>query len=92
MFIKKFRAAWVVQGPVGLVVIPPRCTRRVQISMKHNTWNRRNVAVSTHAKSVAMTPLAWVRMNCAQVDPVGCRVGSIPAVRRIVQTVDAAIR
>ena len=48
--------------------------------------------MSTHAKSVAMMPFAWVRMNCAQVGPVRPGAGSIPAARRIVQTVDAAIR
>jgi hypothetical protein len=35
--IRRFRAAWVVQGPVGFVVMPPRCTRRVSSSMKNNT-------------------------------------------------------
>ena len=91
MFIRKLRAAWVVHGPVGFVVIPPRCTLRVPISMKNRTWSRRSVAVSTHAKSVAMMPFAWVRMNCAHVGPVRSGVGSIPAARRIVHTVDAAI-
>ena len=47
---------------------------------------------ATQAKSVARMPLAWVRMNCAHVGPVRPAAGSIPADRRIVQTVDAAIR
>jgi hypothetical protein len=33
--IMKFRAAWVVQAPVGLVVMPARYTRRVSSSMKN---------------------------------------------------------
>ena len=35
--IMKFRAAWVVQAPVGFVVMPARCTRRVSSSMKNST-------------------------------------------------------
>jgi hypothetical protein len=35
--IMKFRAAWVVHAPVGLVVIPARCTRRRSSSMKNST-------------------------------------------------------
>jgi len=35
--IVKFRAACAVQAPVGLVVMPARCTRRVSSSMKNNT-------------------------------------------------------
>lgn len=34
---REVAAAWVVQGPVGLVVIPARWTRRVSISMKNRT-------------------------------------------------------
>ena len=64
--MRRFRAAWVVHGPVGLVVIPARCTLRVATSMTNRTWNRRRSAVSTHAKSVAMTALAWERMNSDQ--------------------------
>lgn len=60
--------------------------------MKNSTWNRQRSAVSTHAKSVTMMPLACVRMNCAHVGPVRPGAGSIPAAHRIVQTVDAAIR
>ena len=35
--IMKFRAAWVVQAPVGLRVMPARCTRRRSSSMKNRT-------------------------------------------------------
>ena len=35
--IVKFRAAWVVQAPVGCWVMPARCTRRVSSSMKNST-------------------------------------------------------
>ena len=35
--IMKLRAAWVVHGPVGLVVMPARCTRRRSSSMKNRT-------------------------------------------------------
>ena len=64
---------------------------RVPISMKNRARKRGNVAVSTHAKSVVMIPFAWLWMNCAHVGTVRSGVGSIPAARRIVHTVDAAI-
>jgi hypothetical protein len=35
--IMRFRAVWVVQAPVGLVVMPARCTRRRSSSMKNPT-------------------------------------------------------
>jgi hypothetical protein len=35
--IMKFRAAWVVQTPVGFVVMPARCTRCRSSSMKNRT-------------------------------------------------------
>ena len=79
-----------VHGPVGLVVIPERCTRRVAISMTNRTWNLRSRAVSTQAKSVAMIPAACELMNSIHVGPVRSRAGLIPAARRIFQTVDAA--
>lgn len=64
------RAVWVVHGPVGLVVMPARWTRRVPVSMTNRTWSLRRVAVSTHAKSVAVTAAAWERMNSTHVGPV----------------------
>ena len=63
----------------------------VVCSMTNRTWKRLSIAVSTQAKSVAMIALDCERMNCAQVGPVRSRVGSIPAARRIFQTVDAAM-
>jgi len=89
--IMRFRAAWVVQGPVGLAVIPRRWTRLVACSMTNSTCNRLSNTVSTQAKSVAMMPVAWERMNCAHVGPVRSRVGLIPAALRIFQTVEAAM-
>ena len=89
--MRKLRAAWVVHSPVGLVVIPARCTRLDPISMMKRAWYRRNSAVSTHAKSVAMIAAAWDRMNSIQVGPVRSRAGSIPADLRIFHTVDAAM-
>lgn len=88
--VRKFRAAWVVQAPVGVAVFPARCTRRVPISMKNRTWRRWRVAVSTEQKSVAITARAWVRMNCAHVGPVRLGVGSSPASRRIFHTLEGA--
>ena len=77
--------------PVGLVVIAPRYTRRLWISMTNRTWYRRRVAVSMHAKSVVMMPAAWDRMNSIHVGPVRSRAGSMPAARGIFHTVDAAM-
>ncbi len=42
--------------------------------MTNRTWYLRRVAVSTHAKSVAMMPVAWERMKSIRVGedrPVG---------------------
>jgi len=58
--------------------------------MTNRTWNRRSTAVSTQAKSVAMTALAWERMNSDHEGPVLSLRGSIPAARRTFHTVDAA--
>ena len=88
--MRRLRAAWVVHATVGLVVIPARCTRLDPTSMKNRTWRRRRVAVSTQQKSVAITARAWDRMNCAHVGPVRFGVGSIPASRRIFQTLEGA--
>lgn len=71
-----------VQSPVGLVVIPARCTRRDWISMKNRTWRRRSVMVSTQQKSVATILFACEWMNSIHVGPVLPGVGLIPAVRR----------
>ncbi|MFT5433354.1 MAG: hypothetical protein ACI9OJ_004060 [Myxococcota bacterium] len=70
----RLRAAWVVQGPVGLVVIPARCTLRVECSMTKSTCNRLSNTVSIQAKSVARIPLACELMNWDHVGPVRCRV------------------
>lgn len=90
--INRLRAAWVVHGPVVLVVIPARCTRREAIPMTKRTWYRRSSAVSTYAKSVATIPFAWERMNLDHDGLVRSRVGLIPAARRIFQAVQAATR
>ncbi|CAN5835089.1 hypothetical protein BH23ACT4_BH23ACT4_08330 [soil metagenome] len=47
--------------------------------------------MSTQAKSVTVIPAAWDRMNSIHVGPVQSCEGSIPAVRRILHTVDAGI-
>jgi hypothetical protein len=82
----------VVQGPVGLVVMPAMWTRRVSISMKNRTWRRRRVMVSTQKKSEAIMAWAWLAMNWLQVGPVRLGVGSRPLSRRTFQTVEAAVR
>jgi len=48
------------------------------------------ITVSTQAKSVAMIAFACDRRNTDHDGPVRLRVGSMPAVLRIFQTVDAA--
>jgi hypothetical protein len=46
--------------------------------------------VSTWAKSTARIAWACAERNCRQVGPDRCGAGSMPAVFKIVQTVEAA--
>jgi hypothetical protein len=48
--------------------------------------------VSQWNRSPARIAWAWAVRNCAQVGPVRCGSGSIPAVWRIFHTVEASIR
>ena len=73
------RAGWVGGDPL-----------KVHLPGANRTWNLRRNALSTQAKSVARMAFDWERMNSDHDGPVRSRVGSIPAVRRIFQTVDAA--
>ena len=86
------RARWVTHGPVGWVVMPPRCTRRVACSTKISTYSRRRNTVSTQKKSQATMPLAWAARNCDQVGPDRRGAGLIPCRWRIIHTVEAATR
>ena len=51
--ISRLRACWVTHGPVGLAVMPARCTRRVPCSMKNNTYKRRRKTVPAWKKPAA---------------------------------------
>ena len=73
------RAGWVGGDPL-----------KVHLPGANRTWNLRRNALSTQAKSVARMAFDWERMNSDHDGPVRSRVGSIPAARRIFQTVDAA--
>ena len=81
---------WVVHWPVGLAVTPPRCIRRVPCSMNTRTYSRFSSTVSTWKKSTARIRDASARRNCRQVGPARRGAGSMPAERRISQTVDGA--
>ena len=48
------------------------------------------VRVTVSKKSVVRMACAWLRRNVAQLSEVRCGVGSVPALVRICQTVDAA--
>src|SRR5215472_9884833 len=76
--------------PRGLAVTPPRCIRRVPCSMNTRTYTLLSSAVSTCRKSTATIPEAWAFKNCRQVVPARRGAGSMPAARKISQTVDGA--
>ncbi len=84
------RACCTVPSPVGLAVTPARCIRRVPCSMNTKTYSRFSSTVSAWKKSTARIPAAWACRNCCQVGPERRGAGSMPAVRRISQTVDCA--
>jgi hypothetical protein len=86
-----FRACWVTHSAVGFVVMPARCSCRVASSMNTSTYKRRNNRVSTVKKSQATIPLACARRNSRHVSDDRRGTGAMPACRRIVQTVLAAI-
>ena len=86
----RLRACCTVHSPVGLEVTPPRCIRRVPCSMNTKTYRRVSSTVSTCRKSTARIPAAWVCRNCRHVGPERRGAGSMPAARRISQTVDGA--
>ena len=77
--IRKLRACWVTQDPVGWAVIPARCTRRRPCSITSRMYRRRRKTVSTWAKSTARIAWACVRRNCDQVGPARRGEGSSPA-------------
>ncbi len=86
----RLRACCTVHSPVGLAVTPPRCIRRVPCSMNTRTCSLLSSTVSTCRKPAATIPAAWACRNCRQVGPARRGAGSMPAARKISQTVDGA--
>jgi hypothetical protein len=76
--------------PVGLAVMPARCTRRVPYSVKNNTYKRRRKTVPAWEKSAARIVRAWAARNARHVWPRRSGAGPMPASLRIFQTVDGA--
>jgi hypothetical protein len=83
---------WVSQAPVGWVVTPGMGTRRVVCSMTKETYSRGRVMVSRWNRSQATMPCACPRRNSAHEGPARRGEGSMPALCRIFQTVEAPIR
>ena len=71
--------------------MPLRCIRRVPCSMNTSTYSLLNSTVCTCRKSTARIPAACAARNCRHVGPERRGAGSMPAARRISQTVDGAI-
>ncbi|AGP59127.1 hypothetical protein M271_38685 [Streptomyces rapamycinicus NRRL 5491] len=89
--VARLRSCWVAQAAVGCVVTLATCRRRVRCSRKTRAFRRCKLMVSMRRKSQAMRPMACVERNSRQVGPVWRGAGSIPAVWRIWQMVEAAI-
>jgi hypothetical protein len=87
----RFLAAWVTQDVVGCGVAPRIRMRRVACSMTASTNSRSPVKVTVSRKSQASRALAWERRKLAQVVLARSGAGSMPAWRRISQTVEAAV-
>ena len=66
-------------------------TRRVACSMTKNAYSRCRVMVSIWNKSQARIPCAWARRNSVQVGPARRGEGSMQALCRIFQMVEAPI-
>jgi hypothetical protein len=47
---RRLRACWSTHGPVGWLVTPAKCTRRLPYSMTNSTYSRRSQTVSTVKK------------------------------------------
>ena len=60
-------ACWAAHHPVGCVVTPARCARRLASSTKNSTYTRRKKTVSTVKKSHATIPVACWRRNDRQL-------------------------
>jgi hypothetical protein len=71
--MSRLRACWVNQAPVGCVVTPRMCTRRVACSMTKNALSRCRLIVSTWNRSQA--EIVWARAwrNRDQVGPRAAR-------------------
>jgi hypothetical protein len=82
------RACCTVHSPDGCALTPPKCIRRVPCSMNTRTYSLLSSTVSACWKSTARIPAAWVRRNCRHVGPERRGAESMPAARRISQTVD----
>jgi predicted CoA-binding protein len=86
----RLRAAWVTQAVVGCAVAPRTRMRRVACSMTARTYRLVPVSVTVSMKSAASSVWACQRSKVAQVVVVRSGEGSMPASRRICQTVEAA--
>ena len=64
--IQRLRACWVSHAPVGRVVTPRMCTRRVACSMTKNALSRCRVIVSICNRSQAKIECACARRNSAR--------------------------
>jgi hypothetical protein len=85
--IRKSRACWAAQAPLGFAVMPRMGTRRVACSTTNSTDNRGSSGVSTLKKSVARIPWAWAVRKPRRVGPLRRGGGSMPARFRISHTV-----
>lgn len=89
--VARLRACWVAQAAVGCAVMPATCRRRVWCSRKIRAYRRCRPMVSMWRKSQVIRQVACAERNSRQVGPARRGAGSIPAARRICQTVEAAI-
>src|SRR6266498_2812248 len=70
--------------------MPRTRIRRLACSITVRTYIRAPVSVTVSMKSAASSASAWERRKSAQVGAARSGAGSIPASRRISQTVDGA--
>jgi hypothetical protein len=90
--MRRLRACWAVQAPVGWAVMPRTCTVLVRISMTKKTHTRRSSTVSTCRKSQARMPDAWLARNCRQVGEAPRGAGPRPTAARIRRIVPSPTR
>ena len=86
----RFLTAWVIQAAVGCSVVPRIRMRRLASSMTAKMWSLVPVRVMVSRQSHAKRASAWERRMFAQVVAPRSGAGSVPASRRISQTVEGA--